>query len=85
MQRTVRTPDGRTLAAGSSDGTIRLWDVASGEEKRPLEGQTSAVYSVAFAPDGRTAVVTVHDGDAVEAGQPLLVMEAMKMDTELKA
>jgi WD40 repeat protein len=47
-------PDGRSLASGSVDKTIRLWDLASGKELRRLEGHTSDVWSVAFAPDGRS-------------------------------
>jgi WD40 repeat protein len=46
--------DGTLLAAACSDGVIRLWDVASGNLRRPLLGHVGAVRHVAFAPDGRT-------------------------------
>lgn len=46
-------PDGRTLASGSDDGTIRLIDVSSGKVIHVLNG-LQVVYSQAFSPDGRT-------------------------------
>jgi WD40 repeat protein len=46
--------DGATLAAGCSDGTIRLWDTASGELRQTLSGHVGALRRVAFTPDGRT-------------------------------
>src|SRR6516165_1809091 len=48
------TRDGKTLASGSYDTTIKLWDLATGKEIASLRGHTAAVYSVAFAPDGKT-------------------------------
>ena len=45
-------PDGRALSA-SGDGTLRLWDVASGECLRALEGHSGSVTYIAALPEGR--------------------------------
>ena len=47
------SPDGKILASGSVDHTIKLWDVATGTLLRTLSGHTSFVESVAFSPDGK--------------------------------
>ena len=71
------SPDGSTIAAGSWDGTVVLWDTASGRQKDVLQGHTTAgprgdfgsyqvdvggVYSVAFSPDGTTLASGSMDG-----------------------
>ncbi|MFF7250741.1 hypothetical protein ACFZBU_43580 [Embleya sp. NPDC008237] len=48
------SPDGRTLATGMADGTVWLWDSATGRLRNRLPGHTGAVSAVAFSPDGRT-------------------------------
>jgi WD40 repeat protein/Flp pilus assembly protein TadD len=47
------SPDGNTLASGSDDNSIKLWELPSGRELRTLIGHTNHVYSVVFSPDGR--------------------------------
>jgi WD40 repeat protein/serine/threonine protein kinase len=48
------SPDGKTLAAGCVDGTVRLWDLAARRERAKLTGHTHKVLGLAFAPDGKT-------------------------------
>jgi WD40 repeat protein len=49
-------PDGKLLAGGNKDHTIRLWDTTTGKEVRRLQGHAKGVTSIAFAPDGKTLV-----------------------------
>lgn len=48
------SPDGKTLAAGGSDETVKFWDVSNGRELAILAGHTGRINSVAFSPDGKT-------------------------------
>ena len=48
------SPDGNTIASGSSDNTIRLWNANTGATLKILTGYRYDVNSVAFSPDGNT-------------------------------
>jgi WD40 repeat protein len=55
-------PDGKRLAAGSEDGTVWLWDTATGREVGVLRGQGPGVRELTFPPDGRRLLVLQLDG-----------------------
>ena len=46
------SPDGAQLASASLDGTLRLWDPATGQTTATLTGHADWVFAVAWSPDG---------------------------------
>ncbi len=46
--------DGKALASGGSDETVRLWDVVAGKESALLKGRDNASKALAFSPDGQS-------------------------------
>jgi DNA-binding beta-propeller fold protein YncE/HEAT repeat protein len=47
--------EGKRLATGSMDGTVKVWDVASGKEAASVGNHGGQVWHVAFRPDGKQA------------------------------
>src|SRR5262249_42157323 len=58
------SPDGKTIAGGGLDGTVRMWDLANGALAFELKnGSAAAVIGLAFSPDGKTLAVVTEERD----------------------
>ena len=54
MDIVVFSPDGRTIASGSQDNTVRLWDAETGAHLKTLVAHWAYIITIAFSPDGTT-------------------------------
>ncbi|MGV0105171.1 hypothetical protein NSTCB13_03883 [Nostoc sp. DSM 114160] len=57
------SPDGKTIATASFDGTARLWNL-QGQQIQEFKGHQGEVNSVSFSPDGKTIATASLDGTA---------------------
>ena len=79
----------RALVARTRDRVLvavagRVWTFESGEEARGAHGAAGSGAVTAPMP-GKVVAVLVAEGDVVEVGQALVVLEAMKMESTLAA
>ena len=63
-EKTVFSPDGKTLVNAGGDGTIRFWDVATDTSLRTLTGYAEMFRDMTFSPDGNT-IATVSTGPSL--------------------
>lgn len=57
--------DGRTVAASFKTKTVRVWETATGLERRKLQAHESVVTAGSFSPDGRLFATASRDGSAL--------------------
>jgi len=73
------SPDGKRLASGVGDNSIRLWDVDTGEEVAVLAGHIGPVETVAFSPDGKRLASASGDNSIrlwdVDTGEEVAVLQ----------
>jgi WD40 repeat protein len=70
------SPDGARVITASKDGTVRVWDVATGASVLALKGLNGGVLAAGFSPDGARIVTTDEGGDVrvwdARSGAPVL-------------
>jgi RNA polymerase sigma factor (sigma-70 family) len=66
VNRPAFSPDGKTLATGSQDMTLRLWHVETGKELRQIDIKDSC--EAVFAPDGKTLATFSSRGGPQDSG-----------------
>ena len=57
--------NGSHIITASDDGTARIWDAVTGQEKQIFSGYNSKVTAAAFSPDGKHNVIAYEDGTAL--------------------
>ena len=69
MNGVAWAPDATRLASAGRDGSVRVWDPATGEQLQQLTGHTGRVNGVAWAPDA-TRLASAGDDGSVRVWDP---------------
>ncbi|KAL8823663.1 MAG: hypothetical protein Q9191_005655 [Dirinaria sp. TL-2023a] len=73
------SPDGSLLASASDDETVRLWNLATGQEVQKLKGHSDEVSAVAFSQDG-SLLASASDDQTVRLWDPATGQEVQKLE-----
>jgi tricorn protease-like protein len=78
IQSVAYSPDGKFIASGSNDDSIRIWDAATGKVLHTLTGFVGAIWTVTYSPDGKFIASAGVDGAVriweAETGLPSAVL-----------
>jgi WD40 repeat protein/serine/threonine protein kinase len=78
------TPDGSHMATAGFDGTVRIWDIATGDPVRILRPARSSFTSVAFSPDGTCLAAAQGGGQFAAQDSGVVILWEWRTDRELR-
>lgn len=78
------TPDGRHLATAGFDGTIRVWDISTGDPVRIFRPGPPTMTSVAFSPDGTCLAASQGTGTYLDKDSGVVILWDWRANRELR-